>query len=178
MSSNFTQNLKTLSPAHYRIMDFILAGWKLTEISKKLNISTNQIQNVKGSIVFQDEIALRRSILDDSINQHLNSELSNQEYVNNRLAEGAKAAVDKLCGLVSGPSDSIARASASDILDRAGFPKATKTENTNNSIFVMDKDDISRIEESIRLDAEPERELLVKSVSSVTKDDDVKLTIN
>ena len=31
------QELQTLSSHHYRIMDYMLAGWKLTEIAKAMN---------------------------------------------------------------------------------------------------------------------------------------------
>jgi septum formation inhibitor MinC len=161
------QELQTLSSHHYRIMDYMLAGWKLTEIAKAMNCTTQNLQYVKKSRIFQDELAIKRSILDSQVNEKLaNSVSSNTEYINEKLASGARDAIDKLCGFVSGSeecSPSISRQSASDILDRAGYPKLTKTENTNNTIFVLDTDDLDRIEKTIEMDVDREPKMLEKS---------------
>ena len=158
--------LQSLSSRHLRIMDYLIAGWKIVDIAKALKCTPQNITDTKKQRIFQDELAQRRAILDNQVQDSLAKSVSNAEYVNEALADGARAAVDKLCGFVSGAeecSPSIARQSASDILDRAGFPKVTKTENTQNTIFVLDADDMARIEKTVEMTIDQESEILVKS---------------
>ena len=162
--------LQTLSSRHYRIMDYLLAGWKLVDIAKAMSCTTQNIQDVKRSRIFQDELAQKRAILDSQVQENLAKSVSDSEYVNEALKSGARAAVDKLCGFVNGTdecSPSIARQSASDILDRAGYPKLTKTENTSNTIFVLDQDDLARIEKTIAIDIEQDSKIIEKSETTV-----------
>jgi hypothetical protein len=147
-------------------MDYLIAGWKLVDIAKAMKCTTASLQSIKTSPVFQDELAQRRAILNDSVSTTLSNNLSVQEHVNAQLADGCKKAVDKLISFIDGSEDcspGVARASASDLLDRGGFPKLTKTENTQNTIFVLDQDDLARIEKTIALDIEQDSEILVKS---------------
>lgn len=158
--------LQTLSPRHLRIMDYLIAGWKLIDIAKAMKCTTQNIQDVKRSTLFQDELAQKRAILDSQVQDSLARTVSDSEYVNETLQKGARDAVNKLVGFVTGDdecSPSIARQSASDILDRAGFPKMTKTENTQNTIFVLDQDDLDRMEQTIAMDIDPVVETKIKS---------------
>lgn len=168
--------LQTLSSRHFRIMDYLLAGWKLVDIAKAMSCTTQNLQDLKRSRIFQDELAQKRSILDFQVQDSLAKSVSNQEYVNQSLADGSRAAVNKLLGFVNGSEDcsaAIARQSASDILDRAGYPKMTKTENTQNTIFVLDQDDLARIEKTIELDVPQESKIEVKSVTETVIDAEV-----
>lgn len=170
MSSN---ELQTLSSRHFRIMDHLLAGWKLVDIAKTMGCTTQNIQDIKGSRIFQDELAIKRSILDGQVSDGLAKSVSNVEYVNQALADGSRKAVDKLMGFISGDelcSPAIARQSASDILDRAGHARLTKTENTNNTIFVLDQDDLERIEKTINLDVEQDSKTVEKSETVIDAD--------
>jgi len=165
--------IQTLSSRHYRIMDYMLAGWKLVDIAKTLSCTTQNLQDLKGSVLFQDELAQKRAILDSQVGESLARSVSDAEYVNERLAQGARRAVEKLVGFVDGTDDcspSIARQAASDILDRSGYPKMTKTENTQNNIFVLDQDDLERIERTIELDCEQESKIIVKSGTETVTD--------
>lgn len=138
-------------------MDYLLAGWRIVDIASTMGCSPQNITDTKKQRIFQDELAQKRAILDDKVQEGLSKSVSNAEYVNQSLSDGAKKAVDKLCGFVDGSeecSSAVARQSASDILDRAGYPKMTKTENTQNTIFVLDATDLERIEKTIELDVE------------------------
>lgn len=162
--------LQTLSLRHIRIMDYLIAGWKLTSIAKAMNCTTQNIQDIKRSRIFVDELAQKRAILDSQVNQSLANTVSDQEYVNEALAKGTRLAVDKLLSFVDEDrtcSDAIARQSASDILDRGGFPKLTKTENSNATIFVLDNDDLDRLKSTIEMDIEQEQEIIVKSETAI-----------
>ena len=162
--------LQTLSSRHFRIMDYLLAGWKLVDIAKAMKCTTQNLQDIKKSRIFQDELAQKRAILDAQVQDSLAKSVSDQEYVNERLMKGAKNAVDKLVGFVDGTdecSPSIARQSASDILDRAGYPKLTKTENTQNTIFVLDQEDLARIERTIQLEMAQDSKINLKSETTV-----------
>ena len=172
MSAN---ELKTLSSRHLRIMDYLIAGWKLVDIAKTMGCTTQNLQDVKRARIFQDELAQRRAILNSHVDQELAKTVSDQEYVNERLLAGTRAAVDKLIGFVDGSeacSNAIARQSASDILDRGGFPKLTKTENTQNTIFVLDQDDLERMEKTIEMDVHEVPETKEKSVTETVIDVD------
>ena len=155
--------VKVLSALHYRIMDFVLAGWKYVDIAKKVGISSQQIYNIRSMITFQDTLAQRRAVLDEKISDNLTDDLSDQEYVSKKLQKGTRAAVDKLCSLVDASTDSIARAAADSLLDRGGFPKLTKTENTTGTIFVLNQEDLQRLEDTIEMDADEDPSKLVKS---------------
>lgn len=159
-----TAELKCLSPRHLRMMDYILGGWSLVDIAAQMKCSPQNISDTKKQRIFQDELAQRRAILDLQVTDSLSKEVSNTEYVNEELSKGAKNAVDKLCGFVDGStecSNAIALRSASEILDRAGFGKMSKVENTQNTIFVLDQDDLARIEKTIELDTAQEAEFEV-----------------
>ena len=147
-------------------MDFILAGWKTVDIATKLNISPQNITDVKKSVIFQDELAMRRSVLDGHVSSQLTTDLSDQEYVSKQLSEGTRLAVDKLLGFVQPDatcSNGVSRQAASDLLDRGGHPKVTKTDNQQNTIFVLNEQDLTRIKETIELDVTSENKIIEKS---------------
>jgi hypothetical protein len=156
-------------------MDYLLAGWKLVDIASTMKCTTQNLQDLKKSRIFQDELAQRRAILTANVEQTLSVACSDQEYVNQRLMEGTRKAVDKLLEFVgddSGCSNAVARQAASDLLDRGGFPKLTKTENTQNTIFVMDTEDLERIKKTMELDSELEIESEEKSATETVIDVD------
>ena len=162
--------IQSLSSRHYRIMDFVIAGWKNIDIASKLNITPQNVLDVKKSILFQDELAQRRTILDSQISRQLSTDISDQEYVNAELSKATRLAVDKLVGFIEPDaecSNAIARQAASDLLDRGGFPKLTKTEQTTNAIFVLNQDDLERIEKTILIDVEQEKKIVEKSETKV-----------
>ena len=170
MSQN---ELQTLSPRHLRIMDYMIAGWKLVDIAKAMQCTTQNLQDVKRSRLFQDELAQKRAILDSQVQDNLAKSVSDQEYVNEKIAKGTRDAVDRLCAMVEPShecSDAIARQAADSLLDRGGFPKLTKTENTQNTIFVLDADDLARIEHTVELDVEQETKIIENSVTKTVID--------
>jgi hypothetical protein len=132
-------------------MDYLIAGISNVQISKELSMTPQQVSNVRRSTVFQDQLAQRRAILTDKIDsQTTQNTVDINEIVNAKLKNEAIAAVEKLCDLRDNSEvDSVARASASDLLDRGGFPKLQKIENSGSSVFVIDKSDLSRIEKAL-----------------------------
>jgi hypothetical protein len=163
------------------MMDYLLAGWKIVDIAKTMGCTPQNITDTKKQRIFQDELAQRRAIQDSQVSQDLSKSVSNAEYINEKLSNGARAAVEKLCGFVDGSEDcsaAIARQSASDILDRAGYPKMTKTENTQNNIFVLDQDDFTRIEETMKMELVQESKILVKSETVQTAAFETSIEVN
>jgi hypothetical protein len=135
-------------------MDYLIAGMSNIRIAELLDMTKEAVSGIRRSPVFQDELAQRRAILTNSIDQAtVVSTVDITKMVNDKLKSESIAAVEKLCDLRdTSEVDSVARASASDILDRAGFGKLTKVENTNTGVFVIDKSDLARIEAAIHND--------------------------
>jgi len=69
------------------------------------------------------------------------------------IKQGARSAVERVLGSINSDNERVALAASQDILDRAGFPRVSRTENKSVSITIS-ADDAACISESLQLDAQ------------------------
>lgn len=144
--------IERLKQKHDTMLNLCLQGYSNKEISDLVNLKQTQVSIVVRSPNFQHQLALKRAQLDERTITNL---ATVREEVNQVLKEGSINAARKLCGLVDSEDESIARMSASDLLDRTGHPKVTKSENRSlQAVVVLNPDDVSRIQESVELDSD------------------------
>ena len=132
--------IQRLLPRHLKIMDLHLEGITYDDIASRVGLKKRQVANIINSPVFQSSLSLRRSKIEDSVNEEI---IKTNESVLDVLKENTLAAVDKLVDLMSSENDSVARQSANDILDRGGFPKVSRQENDTSTTLILEDDQAS-----------------------------------
>ena len=141
--------LQSLNPRHFKIIDLCLAGLSQKAIATELDMSPGSISIITKSPQFQHELALRRASLNNKIDNTIAASVTDASDV---LKRHSVFAAQKLVQLVSSEDESIARMSASDILDRAGCPKVTKSSQSNvSTVVVLNAEDVQRLSETLSL---------------------------
>jgi hypothetical protein len=144
--------IETLNQRHYRILDLVLQGIPNSAIASALDMSQSQLSIIVNSPSFQHELAIRRTRISEAVDQNVSEHGSR---VNETLRLGSLQAAKRLLQLVNSDNEAIARASASDLLDRGGFPKVARTESKSvSAILVLSPEDVQAIKESVLLDAD------------------------
>jgi hypothetical protein len=138
---------KRLLPRHHQIEDLALQGHTAVSIAAKLNIPSRQVYNIINSPTFQHTLSLRRARTEDTIDEDI---IRSKDAVLEAIRAQTMKAIDKLTDLIDSPSDAVARQAANDILDRGGYPKTTKTENTNQSTIIMDAEQSALIQSTLK----------------------------
>jgi Spy/CpxP family protein refolding chaperone len=134
-------------------MDCFIAGWTNNQVAEKFNMKPTQVSIILHSPNFQHEMALRRARNQQTVDQAIVETTTQRQKVDEIIKNGTIKAAEKMCSLVDSEDESIARQSASDLLDRGGFPKTTKQESkTMAAVMVLDEKMVKRIEESVLLD--------------------------
>ena len=129
-----SQSVTKLTPRHYKILDYCIAGLTAKQIAKELSMTPAHVSIIVNSPSFQHQFALRRSALEDVQLEH---EASHIDDVKNTLQEGAIAAAQKLVGSISSKNEGIALKSATEILDRTGYPKELKSSGESSGTTVI-----------------------------------------
>jgi len=157
-----TLTLQKLLPRHYAIIDLFLDGnLSISQIAShpSVQLTTAAIRNIRNSPTFQHELSLRRSqrnALHDELD--VRDDISKQNLTAQIIEENTEQAAEKIVELLSSHDDSIQLRSAAELLDRGGFPKLSKMENSvKAAVVVLSKEDLHRIERTINLDNEPEQ---------------------
>jgi len=127
--------VQRLLPRHLKIMDLHLEGTTYSEIASRVGLKKRQVANIVNSPVFQSSLSLRRSKIEDSVDEEI---IKTQQSVLDVIKENTLAAVDKLVDLMDSENPSVARQSANDILDRGGFPKTSRQETESTQTLILD----------------------------------------
>lgn len=145
--------LQRLLPRHLKIMDLHLEGLSYQDIATRVSLKKRQVANIVNSPVFQQALAIRRSKIEDNVDEHL---IKTQESVLDIIKENTFAAVDKLVDLMSSDNDSVARQSANDILDRGGFPKVQRQEQDTTTTLILEDDQAKILAQTLKEISESE----------------------
>jgi len=162
MKTQNSNHIETLNPRHFRILDLCLQGKTAKQTSDILQMSYNQVMNIMHSPNFQHELSLRRVKIEDKMDTNI---ADAKDTVNDVLKQAALNAANNLINGLNSKDDSIVFRSATDILDRTGYPKVTKNLGGTVAAIVISKDDAERIAESMDLD---------KNVKKVEENDKVE----
>lgn len=125
--------VQSLNQRHYKMLDLALAGLNGKTIADRLDMSPQQVYTVINSPSFQHELAIRRSSISEQVDNTIVSETVDAMKV---LKDNTVKAARTLVGQLDSEKEEIAQKSAMDILDRAGFPKVSKNNNTNLAAVV------------------------------------------
>lgn len=141
-----------LLPRHYTIQDLHLSGLNYREIALKLSMSLRQVANVINSPQFQHELALRRSHIQDSVDEGL---LQAQDEVQTIIKKATTDAANRLSSLLTSENEAVSRQAANDILDRGGYPKVSRTDTTTKQSITLDSEAAAQIEKVLLELTEP-----------------------
>lgn len=153
MPTNQNISIEKLTPRHYKILDFCVAGLTRKDIAAKLGMSAPQVGIVISSPSFQHQFALRRKEIEDTLTEHAATEIDEVKAV---LQRNARTAADRLISGMDSGDEKIILKSAVEILDRTGYPKEQKVTsdgNTGPQIFI-NTGDMNLLKESLQLDSE------------------------
>lgn len=153
MIKNISAVDKMLS-RHYKILDLHLAGtYTQKQIAEVVGVSSATVRNIMNSPTFQHELAMRRRNREDIVD-----ELDTRNFVDTtqrareHIQEKAESAAEKITELINSLDSAIALRASQDVLDRAGIPRMTKTENlSKGAVVVLGAEDINRLDSSLRL---------------------------
>jgi len=124
-------SLQKLNPRHYKILDMAVSGMQAVDIAHSLKMSPTQVNNILRSPSFQHQFALRRK-------QHeYIQDTSESDSVKQLLKDNAEKAASKLIDCVNSDDERIAIKSASEILDRSGYPKEQQQIQKDNSVNIL-----------------------------------------
>ncbi len=136
-----------LAPRHFELLDLSLQGLNGKQISAATGLSYRQVMNLLNSPNFQHQLALRRAKLETTCDEGL---LRNANAVQEIIKTQTLSAVNRLVNLLDSDNDSVARQAANDILDRGGYPKVTKTDNTLHQSVLIDEATALLLEQTLR----------------------------
>jgi len=142
-------NIQRLNARHFKIIDYCLAGKTHVEIAGILQMTARSVGLVVNSSSFQHELALRREVLNEKIDDKI---LSDIDAVQENLNQAVLSAAKKLIGLMDSGEEGIALRAASTVLDRGGYPAVTKTIGSVTGTIGIDKKAAKLIRESLKMD--------------------------
>jgi len=148
----FKANVQKLTPRHYKILDYCVAGLTTQQIAAKLCMTRTQVGIVISSPSFQHQFGLRRAQLEEI---QADVEVAHIDEVRDTLQKSAKDAADKLINCMSSDNENIKLKSATEILDRTGYPKEQKMSGDagNKTQIIVSKLDMLNLTESLKLDS-------------------------
>ena len=118
--------LQSLNPRHYKILDLYLAGLKKVEIAERLDMTAKQVGIITNSPNFQHELALRMARINELSDAKLASQI---DEVTSTLKRATLEAAEKIIGKMDSIEEGISFKAACEVLDRGGFPKASRLES-------------------------------------------------
>lgn len=173
--------IEQINSRHERILDLIIAGNSQAAVASLLGLTPSHVSVIINSPCFQHELSLRRARLQQTIDSQIVDQTFSIKQAEETLKAGAFDAATKLLSLVNSDNESIARQSATDILDRVGLPKAQKIDSTSRLLSInLSPDDLDRITSTLSQlknnAASCERHEVVQSANadSPVADDDKK----
>ena len=147
------QSVIQLTPRHYKILDFAIAGLNASSIAERLSMSRGQVSLILASPSFQHQFAIRRQAEEDS---QANSNASHIDEVKEELQSSALAAAKKLISGLDSVDEKISMKSATELLDRTGYPKEQhiSADMSNQTQIIIGKDEFDVLNESLNIDEE------------------------
>ena len=156
--------IKSLNNRHFAILNRCLAGKTNKEICAEFSMQPTQVSIIVNSSNFQHELALQRDKVIEKSTSSIASMKDETEFI---LKNNTIKAAQRIADLIDSDNESTSRQSANDLLDRAGFPKVLKQEQKNiAAVVVLDAADLTRLRETIYMDADWEPELKTRYIFS------------
>lgn len=142
--------LKRLSPRHKEIMRRMLLGQKQIDIAREMGMNQPSVSVIVNSTRFRQALAA----MEGSIEQLFVEGIVDKELndpVRRRLHEVKEDAINEMVSLMqTAESETVRRASAADILDRAGYkPREIVEQQHSFNVDQKMSEDISRALEDL-----------------------------
>jgi len=123
-------------PRVHAILRADLKGLPDSYIMEKMDISPGILQRVRSSELYRERFTALQARADE---QALDKVRDADDPVMEVLQEAAINAANKNVALLASATEKVAQASAWDILDRTGYPKATRAETTQKTVVTVDE---------------------------------------
>lgn len=124
--------LVALLPRHFKMLDLFLEGLSVGQVAERVGVSARMVGFVRKSPLFQGEFARRRRAIED---KHDEAVVISALNAGDRLAEASNNAADVLVTGLLDEDIQVQLRSAESILDRTGYGKQTKTQNSSVSLI-------------------------------------------
>ncbi len=158
---SYKHSVEKLNPRHYKILDYCIAGLTNRQIADKLGMGRIQVGIVVASPSFQHQFALRRQQEEKTQSEF---EATKIDEVKEVLQKNAKDAADKLIGGMTSQDEKIVLKSATEILDRTGYPKEQKViGGPVGAQILINSADMVLLKESLELDKEEKADVTTGS---------------
>lgn len=139
--------VQRLLPRHHRIIDLHLQGLSAKDIAQETGLKKRQVLNIINSPVFQSQLSLRRSKIEDQVEETI---LKAQDDVLETLKKNTLSAVNRLVEISGSDNEAVARQAANDILDRGGYPKTSRQENDVSQTLILEDKQAQVIAEALK----------------------------
>lgn len=148
----YSSSIAKMTPRHYKILDYSIAGLTRSQIAKELGMSFAQVGIIINSPSFQHQFAIRRQKTETTQDEQC---ATNIDEVKEVLQQSAKSAADKLISGITSTDEKIALKSAVEILDRTGYPKEQKMtgDASANTQILINAVDLTTLKESLDMDS-------------------------
>ena len=158
---SYNRDIIKMTPRHYKILDYAIAGLKPSQIASKLGMTASVIGTIINSPSFQHQFSIRRTLEEE------NQTTRNTDIIDETvqlLQSNTKAAAQKLIDGLSATDEKIVIKSATEILDRGGYPKEQKVSSDadNRTQIIINTAQLSTIRESLNMDMPAENPELEK----------------
>jgi hypothetical protein len=138
-----------ISPRANKIMDYYIQGLQSKEIAQRLNLTARYVGEIINAPNFQHQLAIRRARIEEQLDGKIvDSTIEAAE----QLKIHAKAAAEKLVGLLDSESESTALKSSTEILDRAGVVSQKQGPVANATVVLVDEKSATLIAETLEMD--------------------------
>ena len=113
-ASSRRRSLRRVLPKHLKVLELLLEGKALREVSSLTGLNENQIRLIQKSPLFQDQFARRRGRIEKVVEDTARTGLVRAQEV---LDKGVERAAEKLVSFIDHQDPRIARASAKDVIE-------------------------------------------------------------
>jgi len=144
------KEIQRLLPAHFKILDYVLAGYGPAQIAKLVDRTKERIGYIIMSPIFQSELARRRSKLEKMQDER---EVLHIDSARKHLEEHALEAAEAQTSMLSEEDPNLRLKSSKEILDRV-FGKSDDGANVTN-VTVLNAQQIDNLRVTLEHLGEP-----------------------
>jgi len=141
-----------VGPRIHAVLRADLRGLTDDYIQDRLSLSKGQLSRIRSSEMYKERLADLQERATDTVLEQIAEE---EDAVAAELSGSALKAAQRNVALLDSESEKIVQASAWDILDRTGHPKATKTISAQRASIMIDVDSLKALGEALTVPALP-----------------------
>ena len=133
-------------PRIHAILRADLRGMTDEYIMERMQLNEGQLRRIRASELYKERLADLQSRADDIAIDQVAGE---EDAVAAALTGAALRAAHKNVAMLDSENEKVSQASAWDILDRTGHPKATRMETRQRAVVMIDADSLKALGEAL-----------------------------